>query len=243
MTAYRERIYDRYASGFQDAGEAFDVAAAERWGKAFDWYLREWLPEDKNAPILEVACGRGNLLHFFKTRGFKNISGVDVSPEQVVLARQVIETVHEENVLEFLDAHGGEYELIVGLDIIEHFNKDEVLRFLDGCRSALKPGGRLVLQTPNAETPWAGYHRYNDFTHEVCFQHNSLARLLRLCGFHDVVAREQGPVPRGYSLVSSARWLLWQCIRVQLKIYNLAEIGSAGSGVFSRIFLASAIRE
>lgn len=243
MIAYRERIYERYASGFQDAGQQFDYVAARRWGKAFDWYLRGWLPEDKEAPILEVACGQGKLLNFFKERGFKNVSGVDVSAEQIALASQVVATVYEANVLEFLEGHASEFQLVVGLDIVEHFSKDEVLRFLDGCRFALKPGGRLILQTPNAETPWAGDHRYGDFTHEVCFQQNSLSRILRLCGFSNITAREQGPIPRGYSLASSIRWLIWQCIRLPLKIYNIAETGSAGSGVLTRVFLASGIKK
>lgn len=242
MSGYRDRIYKAYASGFQDAGPQFDFAAAARWGRAFDWYLRGWLPEDKSAPILEVACGQGKLLSFFKKRGFHNISGVDVSPEQIALARQVVPTVHEANVLEFLEAHPGQFELIVGFDIIEHFNKDEVLRFLDGCRLALKTGGRLILQTPNADSPLVADTRYGDFTHEVCFQMNSLGRLLRLCGFKDIVAREQGPIPHGYSFLSTVRWLIWQCIRILLKIYNFAETGGPGSSVFTRVFLVCGFR-
>lgn len=42
---YRSRIYERYASCFQDAGAEFDAVAADRWGRAYDWYLRGWLPE------------------------------------------------------------------------------------------------------------------------------------------------------------------------------------------------------
>lgn len=194
-------------------------------------------------PILEVACGSGKLLHFLKKRGYENVSGVDVSPEKVALSKQVVPTVHEGDALEFLEAHTNKFEFIVGLDIIEHFNKDEVMRFLDGCRSAIKPGGRLVLQTPNAGSPWAAYHRYNDFTHEVCFQHNSISRLLALCGFRNTACRALGPVPLGYCATSTIRWLIWQLIRAQLKIYNLAETGTTGSGVFTCVFVASGVRE
>lgn len=75
MNTYRSRIYERYASGFRDAGLVFDVVGAERWGKAFDWYLRGRLPGGRNAPILELTCGGGKLQHFFKKRGYQNISG------------------------------------------------------------------------------------------------------------------------------------------------------------------------
>ena len=150
--------------------------------------------------------------------------------------------VREQNVLEFLEANRGAFDLITGLDIVEHFSKPEVLRFLDGCFSALKPGGRLILQTPNADSPWGTVHRYNDFTHEVCFNPNALNRLLALAGFTRIEARETGPVAFGYSLKSSVRFMIWQTIRAGLKLWNLAETGGAGSGVFTRVFLISAIK-
>ena len=236
---YRTRIYRHYATQFMDEGEQFELAGAERWGKAYDWYLRGLLPIDKQASILDLACGAGKMLHFLKTRGYQQVSGVDVSPEQVGIARQVVPDVHQGNLLEFLHTRKQAYDLIIGLDIIEHFHKDEVLQVLDNCFSALRPKGRLILQTPNADSPWGTYLRYGDFTHEVCFQHNSLSRLLRLCGFVNIESRELGPVPWGYSMKSTARWLLWRTIRMALQVYNLAETGSAGSGVFTRVFLAA----
>jgi 2-polyprenyl-3-methyl-5-hydroxy-6-metoxy-1,4-benzoquinol methylase len=91
------------------------------------------------------------------------------------------------------------FDLITGFDVIEHLHKPEVLRFLDAAFRALRPGGRLVLQTPNADSPWGTMHRYNDFTHEVCFNPNALSRLLKLAGFDQVEAREAGPVSFGHS--------------------------------------------
>ena len=71
---------------------------------------------------------------------------------------------------------------------------------------------------------------------------NALSRLLRLSGFQKVEAREQGPVPLGHSTLSSVCYLIWQTIRVGLKVWNLAETGLAGSGVFTRAFLISGTR-
>jgi 2-polyprenyl-3-methyl-5-hydroxy-6-metoxy-1,4-benzoquinol methylase len=236
---YRKRIYGRYASIFQDATERFDVTAADKWGKAYRYYLREWLPSDPNASILEVGCGGGKMLHFLKSRGFARVSGVDISPEQVRLSRQVVASVEQADALEFLENHGTSYDLILGLDIVEHFRKDEVLRFLDACHQALKPDGRLVLQTPNADSPWGTMHRYNDFTHETAFNPNAIARLLGMIGFHSVEARELGPVPFGYSVTSTIRAAGWSVIRSGLKLWNLIETGYVGSCVLTRIFLVS----
>jgi 2-polyprenyl-3-methyl-5-hydroxy-6-metoxy-1,4-benzoquinol methylase len=239
---YRDRIYEKYATGFQDAPERFEVIAAERWGKAYDYYLRGWLPQNRQAQILDVACGRGQLLHFFIRQGYRSIGGVDISSEQVQLAKQVTPEVVEGDSITFLEARHEKFDLIAGLDIIEHFHKPEVLRFLDAASAALKPGGRIILQTPNAESPWGTMHRYNDFTHEVCFNPNALTRLMRLTGFTEIEPREMGPVPLGYSLASTVRYAVWRAIRAGLKIWNLAETGDTGSGVFTRVFLISGVK-
>src|SRR6185436_1360231 len=54
--SYRERIYEGYASNFQDAGPQFDVAASRAGRHAFRHNLRRWLPESREAAILDVAC-------------------------------------------------------------------------------------------------------------------------------------------------------------------------------------------
>lgn len=239
---YRARIYERYASNFQSAPQMFEVEASRRWGKAYRHYLRGLLPARCAACILDVACGGGKLLQFYLDAAYTDVHGVDVSPEQVALARQVTPNVTQANVLDYLVENPGRFDLISGLDIVEHFRKEEALYFLDLCFAALKPGGRLVLQTPNAESPWGTHHRYNDLTHELGFNPNALSRLLALVGFDDIEAREQGPVPWAYSVASTLRWCVWQGIRAGLKVWNVAETGDAGSGVFTRVFLISGIK-
>ena len=240
--SYRDRIYEKYSSNFQDLAPTFDTAASRKWGRAYRHYFRQWMPDAKDAAIADVACGGGKLLHFFKEQGYANVQGVDWSPEQVQISRQVTPAVHHENALDFLERNGETFDLIAGLDIIEHLHKPEVLRFLDAAFAALKPGGRLVLQTPNAESPWGTLHRYNDFTHEVCFNPNALSRLMNLTGFKDIEPREMGPVPWGHSLASTVRAGIWQLFRAVFKLWNLAEFGSAGSGIFTRVFVISGVK-
>lgn len=239
---YRQRIYKRYATRFQYAQPKFDEGAANKWGQAYVRYLRGWFPQDTEVPILEVACGGGRFLHFLRMRGYTHVQGVDISPEQVALSRQVLpnEFVHEGNAIAFLEAHPGAFSLIVGLDVVEHFTKDECLRFLDTCHAALKSGGRLILQTPNLDSPFAIGVRYGDFTHEIGLSSNSAVWLLHLAGFEDVEVRETGPMIHG--LVSAVRWLLWRVIRWQLAFWNLVETGTQGAGVYTRVMLVSAVR-
>lgn len=240
---YRDRIYEKYASAFQDLSETFDEKASRIWGSSYETYMSGWLPVSRKADIVDIACGGGKLLHFFKVRGYSNIKGVDLSEEQVRIARQVIPSVTEENGIDFLDRNRNSFDLITGLDIIEHLNKSEVLRFLDGAYAALKPGGRLILQTPNGDSPFFGSIRYGDFTHEVCFTSDSLSRLMKLAGFVDIQARGLGPLRWGRSLVSTLRWSVWQAIRLLLIVWSLAETGSRGSSIFTRVFIITGIKK
>ena len=65
-SSYRDRLYANYGHNFQDTGEVFDQKNAQRWGRAQNYYLRDWLPDSKDARIIDLACGNGKLLYFFK---------------------------------------------------------------------------------------------------------------------------------------------------------------------------------
>jgi 2-polyprenyl-3-methyl-5-hydroxy-6-metoxy-1,4-benzoquinol methylase len=237
---YRERLFNNYVSAFQNVPGIYDKSKIERWGKSYRYYLRNWLPKSSEAAIAEVACGSGRLLRLLNTLGYKNLYAVDISPEQVMLAKQVCPNVEEANILEWLRKYPQTFDCIVGIDIIEHFNKVEVTQFLDGCFAALKPGGRIILQTPNTDSMFGSSTRYYDFTHEVGFGFRALSSLLITTGFANTEGREVGPIPYGHGIKSSIRNIIWQFIRLLIKIWNYAEIGHAGEKIFTRNMLITA---
>jgi len=237
---YRKRIYDNYVSLWQNAKPEFDESAARQRGKSYEHFLKRILPKDKNAAILDVACGGGNLLYYFKSKGFTNIKGVDLSPEQVSLARQVSEDVTLQDAIEYLREHPSEFDLIAGLDIIEHFPKDEVLNFLEAIKVSLRTSGMVVLQTPNLSGFMGSSVRFGDFTHEIGLTPVSLENLLRIAGFTSYHAWECGPAPHG--LASSIRFCFWQLFRLALLVYDFVEVGGSTRRIYTRVFLASAVK-
>jgi hypothetical protein len=176
-----------------------------------------------------------------RAAGYQRLRGIDVSGEQVALARALGLDVSQGDALAYLEATSERHELVVAFDFIEHLSKDEVVRFLDLARGSLRAGGSLILQTFNAASPFSGGIRYGDFTHEVGFTPKSLGGLLRALGYCDVATREVGPIPYGYSLASSVRFLLWQPIRAAIGAINRIETG-AGGDIASRTFLTRARR-
>jgi 2-polyprenyl-3-methyl-5-hydroxy-6-metoxy-1,4-benzoquinol methylase len=241
VTDYRTRIYAAYSTRFKSSDLKFDPQAASHWGMAYKYYLRGWLPADPKARIVDLACGNGYLLYQFKQLGYSDVGGVDISPEQVRIARQVTDQITEGSLFDFLKNHENDFDLITGIDIVEHMNKDEVLRFLDACLRALKPGGRLILQTPNADSPMVNGIRYGDFTHETIFSPQLLSNLLGLCGFARTESREMDPPPKR-TPKSILRRFAWKLIRCGIWFWNMVEMGNAGSRVYSRVFLLSGIK-
>ncbi len=237
---YRTRIYSAYASRGRAQIAAFSEPAARRRAQYLAGALRGWLPADRGAAIADLGCGSGGLLYALKDFGYTELTGVDASAEQVELARQIVPDVVQGDLFELLDQRPGGFRLLTAFDVVEHLPKTRVLPFLDACQRALRPGGRLILQTPNAESPMSPAVRYGDFTHEVCFSPSSLGWLMELCGFEALESREGGPRPLG--VLSLGRYLLWQAIRLGLATWNLAETGSAGSGIYTRVFLMTGTR-
>jgi 2-polyprenyl-3-methyl-5-hydroxy-6-metoxy-1,4-benzoquinol methylase len=237
---YANKIYKNYATKFQDASLIFNKENATLWARNYMFYLRGWLPKNKNAYIADLACGGGKFLYYIKNLGYKKIAGVDISPEQVQIAKQITDDIFEEDVINWLSSNINSFDFITGFDIIEHLDKKSVLNFLDSCNASLKNGGTLILQTTNAESPWGEAMRYADFTHEVSFTPKSLYRLLKLYGFSNIVAREVGPVFKWNRLPSIIRYVIWKFLHLILKVWNLAETGMPGSGIFTRVFLIKA---
>ena len=233
---YRKKIYSKYRT-VQALPPKIDFGAADRWGQAYEVWLRGWLPEDKHSKILDVACGNGLLLRFFNRNGYDDLEGVDLSEEQLTAAKQICGNIHEKNAIEFLASRAGEYDLICSIDLVEHLYKDEFMDFLENAYGALKPGGRIILQTPNCGSPFGIVQRYSDFTHETGFTPQTLGGLLGLAGFQEVEAREQGPVIRGVK--SLLRSLLWKIISAGFKVIDLVETGASKS-IYTRVFVISA---
>jgi len=234
---YRDKIYGQYTTIMQRHSHYVDITTADALYKV---HFRRWLPEDKHVAILDAGCGTGQLLHFFLKQGYTNITGLDISPEQVEYARKIHPNVIIGNALEFLQNHPGQFDVITGLDIIEHLHKDEAIKFLEFAYRALRFNGRLILQTPNADTPFGLTLRYGDFTHEHCFIVEDLARLMRWVGFKEIEPRETAIVPHGLS--SLLRWRLWRVLRWTFIVFNMVETGSPGSGIYTRVFIIKGLK-
>ena len=116
---YRSSLYEDYASSFKNSGDVFDYRSADKWGPYFKYIVRKWLPEDKNASIIDLGCGEGRIIYLLKGMGYSNTTGVDISDSQVKLARQIESNIHKINILDHLRNTSDIYNLILAFDVVD----------------------------------------------------------------------------------------------------------------------------
>lgn len=229
---YRKRMYDVYVSTHFQYSHPLTLWEYEYARKVYRRRFSSFLPRDKDAKIVELACGPGRLLYFLQKEGYRHAQGIDISQEQVDVARQMgVNNVEVGDLFELLPRHKQEFDFISANDIIEHLKKDEVLEFLDTVYAALKPGGSVLMTTANAGSLFGARGVFVDLTHEIGFTQESLAQVFRVCGFENVEVYGEEPVV--LTLSGGIRALLWKLLKVLLKAY-LAIEGSISYKIWRR---------
>lgn len=153
--------------------------------RAFARTLGPWLPPAKDSHILDLGCGEGTLLAFLRDRGYTDLSGFDLSPENTKICHQKgLTFVSQHNALSLSDYPGRKvYSAIFCLDLLEHLPKERALGFLCQVYSKLDKCGYVVFQVPNMGSVLGIFHRYNDLSHEYGMTENSVVTLLMSAGF------------------------------------------------------------
>lgn len=154
-----------------------------------------------------------------------------------MLKKLGIKNIQQADIKKFLQDKKFFYDIIFARDVLEHFNKEEIMDILDIVYHSLKQGGVFVSQTINAENLLCGRLRYIDFTHEISFTKESASQVFRMIGFKNIKIYPQPPVIHG--IKSFIRYILWKFIEYCLRFYLLIETGSS-KGIFTQDIIISA---
>ena len=221
MSDYRRDLYDRYRT--THTAQRDDGATAEAHARRFPIWERllgPHLPRNLDAAILDCGCGEGYIVSWLRARGYRAAAGVDASAEEVGVAQALGLPVERGELSATLAARTASIDFLVFRNVLEHLHKAEVLAVLDAARRALRPGGKVWIQVPNAESPFGARLRYADFTHELAFTQDSIAQVLRATGF---AAVRVAPVRAGFR---GLRGLLWKGMEAFYKLMLTAELGT-----------------
>jgi len=239
MENYRETFYKQYTKHTKSQNQSPEQYSFTDWGNATKWYIRNWLPDNKNSRIIDLGCGTGTFLKVLESLGYTNIVGVDLSQVQVDRAKMEckISNLYCQSVFDYLENTNDRFDLITGFDFIEHLDKNEILKLLKIFNKVLNKNGRVIFQTPNPDSPFGMGYRYGDFTHELAIAPLALKSLINMNDFNNFEVRECGPYLHG--LKSCIRLFLWNFIKIIFDIINLAEVGNCGARVYTRVYIAT----
>lgn len=183
-TVYRTDIYDRYLTTTYAPRNDMSNEGLQQAVRHYKREFGAFLPAEKTASILEIGSGKGGFLLFCQQLGYHDITGTDISPEQVAFCQeQGFTNVLCTDGLSYLQSCDRHFALVVMIDVLEHLTKNEAVTTLRAIHEHLLPGGRIILRVPNMSNPLNLRTRYVDFTHEIGLSKESLQQLLRLVGF------------------------------------------------------------
>jgi SAM-dependent methyltransferase len=159
--------------------------------------------------LLDVGCGLGFMVGTAARRGW-DAHGVDLNPDAVAWARANVSDQIEVGTLGSLDAADGSFDCITLLDLIEHVADPRTE--LGPVARALRPGGLLVIVTPDAGSivsralgsHWLEMKRAPEHLH--FFTRAGLTDMLSSEGFDVVDVRSIGKITSIRTLLSDLKF-------------------------------------
>jgi len=236
MSELRRKILDNYRAGQgQTSSGSIYADLYSPWPYYEANYKRFLGTSLGQKSVLEIGCGHGSLLAWFKSLGASEVEGVDESIGDVSFANVHLgeNVVKQGDATEFLRDRRERYDLIVLKALLEHVPKDSLIPFLTAIRSSLRPEGTVLIDVPNMDWLLASHERYMDLTHEVGFTTQSLSSLLGL--FFSSVDMV-GSVPG--NLTRSQRVLRGPLVKIIRKILYLLGEGASDVLFESRSLIA-----
>ncbi len=135
--------------------------------------------QDKTT-MLEIGCGRGEMLLNFKELGLL-VQGIDLSPEAPSFQKDIdikVGNVEEER----LPYDDNTFDIVYSKSVLEHFYYPE--KYMKEAYRVLKQNGIIVTLVPDWESCYKIY--FDDYTHRTPFTAISLEDILKIHNFRNV---------------------------------------------------------
>jgi len=120
----------------------------------------DWVP---GGALLDVGCGNGRFLRSMRALGWR-VQGVEFSEDGVRVCRKAKLPVHHGDLVSAALPDDA-FDVITVRHVIEHIAEPQL--FFRELVRVLKPGGRLVMETPNSQALGRAWLSVNWFANEV----------------------------------------------------------------------------
>lgn len=175
---YRE-FEDRYR------GSREEILVRLREYSSYLAFLRNRNPDELR--IVDLGCGRGEWLEVLREEGLP-ATGVDNNEAQAEAARQLGLDIEISDAITWLATQKDRsVDFLSAFHLVEHLEFPVLVNLFKETLRVLKPGGRLLIETPNPESLIVGAYKFwFDPTHVRPYPPELLSQLLETLTFQDI---------------------------------------------------------
>ncbi len=156
------------------------------------------------APVLDLGCGRGELLLMLRDAG---VDAVGVEADQALVQaarRRGLEVIEGDCVEVLTDQPPGNWGAVTAIHLMEHLEAAEALSVLHEVRRILRPGGIFLAESPNPRNLRVGASEYwIDPTHRRPLMPETLELFVSAAGLEVERVEFLHPFPDEEWLISS----------------------------------------
>ena len=144
--------------------------------------------------VVDIGPGRGEWLTLLREHGIAGY-GIDVNVACIAACQaKGLEVVHTEAAPHLQGLPMGSLDMVTAFHVIEHLDIDELLELIGAAHHALRPGGCLLVETPNpTNLVMAACDFYNDPTHRAPLPPDLTEYLVGAAGFEAIEVRHLHP--------------------------------------------------
>lgn len=193
LEAQRNYDYNQISPGYYDRVFLRKRGIQSKWHHMkFKRIAKEVIPFER---LLDIGCGPGTFIGNLQESG--TAIGIDIAEEQIYYAKKRYGQRHRffrhmeaENLLFRSDS----FDVVTLIEVVEHLPVEQCTQLLQEAIRVLKPGGRILVSTPNYASFWpiieylinkVGEVTYAE-QHIIHFDKLRLDFLLRSFGFSNI---------------------------------------------------------
>ena len=167
LYAFFKNPEERFISQFNSAKYKFDI-------------LKDFINFKNDTNVLEIGCGAGGILAFFKSKNCKVI-GIDYENEHLEYARKKNITTHTS-----YEKINKKFDLIILSHVLEHLVYiDDILNI---CKNLIKKDGLIYIEVPSIESISKHYdydiQNFLHIAHVTHFTKSTFINFINLKGFN-----------------------------------------------------------
>ena len=200
-------------------------AAQRFWHDTKLWLVREYLQPEPTDRALDVGCGSGVVAGYLADFPVREVVGVDGNQAAIEFARQQFQAPNLRFVKCLADElylPDGYFDVACCMELLEHLHWDQGRSLLRRLYRLVKPGGRMLITTPNYHSLWpllewlldrsGRVPRLAEEQHVSFYTHRRLAESCQSVGWstvcqHTCCTLAPWLAPVSWPLAQATRWL------------------------------------